>query len=63
MSDFLYILIIVFSILAVSFVLISFKSFIKGEEFKKTCSTTGEKCSCSAEETESIECENRIITK
>ncbi|MGE5355996.1 MAG: hypothetical protein ACM3PT_07125 [Deltaproteobacteria bacterium] len=63
MSDFLYTLLAVFLIIGISFLLISFKSLIKGEEFKKTCSTTGEKCSCSDEKSASVECENRIISK
>ncbi|MBK7096664.1 MAG: hypothetical protein IPH57_16955 [Saprospiraceae bacterium] len=63
MSEFIYTLIIVFAIFMVSFLLLNFKFFLKGEEFKKTCSTTGEKCACSDEKSEEKECDNRIITK
>ena len=63
MSEFIYTLIIVFAIFLVSFVLISFKSILKGEEFKKTCSATGENCACSDDKSEGKECDNRVLTK
>lgn len=60
MSDFLYTLLIVFSILLISFGMLAIKYLIKGEEFKKNCSTTGEKCSCTSDHDEEKHCENRV---
>lgn len=63
MSDFLYTLLIVFSVFLISFALLAIKYLIKGEEFKKTCSTTGEKCSCTTDQDEEKQCENRVLTR
>jgi hypothetical protein len=63
MSDFLYTLLIVFTVLLISFGLLAIKYLIKGEEFKKTCSTTGEKCSCNTEHDEEKQCENQVLTR
>lgn len=57
MNEFIYTLIIVFIVVMLSFVLFNVKFIAKGEEFRKTCSTTGEKCSCSGEDNDE-ECHN-----
>jgi len=43
-----------------SFLLFNVKFILKGEEFKKSCSTTGESCSCSSDGEEESKCENQI---
>lgn len=57
MNEFIYTLVIVFVVVMLSFILFNIKFIAKGEEFKKTCSTTGEKCSCGAGGDE--ECHNQ----
>ncbi|HEB62154.1 MAG TPA: hypothetical protein ENI82_03285 [Bacteroidetes bacterium] len=57
MNEFIYTLIIVFIVVMLSFVLFNVKFIAKGEEFRKTCSTTGEKCSCSGDDDDE-ECHN-----
>lgn len=60
MSGFLVVLIIVFVVFLISFVFIGVGYLIKGKEFKKTCSTSGEECTCKDEKLNTDQCENII---
>ena len=63
MSEFLYTLLVVFIIVVFAFAIFNIKFIVKGEEFKKTCSTTGEKCSCSTDHDHESTCENKLYEK
>ncbi len=59
MTEFLYTLLVVFVIVGMAFLLINIKYIFKKEEFKKSCSLTGESCNCSDEAEEA--CPNQIV--
>ena len=63
MSGFLVVLIIVFVVFLISFIFIGVGYLFKGKEFKKTCSTLGEKCTCSDDRSNNNDCDNRIYNK
>ncbi len=61
MNEFIYTLIIIFVAVMLAFILFNVKFILKGEEFKKTCSTTGEACTCTSDGSEEVsKCENQI---
>jgi len=60
MSGFLVVLVIVFVVFFISFVFIGIGYLIKGKEFKKTCSTSGEECTCKDEMHKADQCENLV---
>lgn len=62
MTEFLYVLVIIFSFVLVSILLINVKNFFfKGEPMKKTCSSAaGESCACDAQGGKIKNCENKL---
>jgi len=63
MTEFLYILAIIFSVVFISILLINIKYFFfKGEPLKKTCaSAAGDNCACEAEgKSKKPSCENQL---